>query len=597
MVGISSGKLIETYRSSTEVCEILNEILKIDEKFSENGWLEVQFIYRIKGSKPWPDFSCLMDFNFLFRSIEDINLQSKFKRKFDVAVLVMDEEFLDTKGRFDMILLKKVLRPYKNVHIPNIFVIFTSKYNMFELLTEIYGKKMDKSILQDMVLRIQEPEKDISLSYYSNLKEEWNMESWKFGLIDKIKKERKSNKRGRHIRTIENNIPFFSEINEDGKLKGLEGETLTAICKANDWTSYSRKINEKDNVAEMFFYNQTDINLNTYTNPKLDVTEVLDLYEIDGSCFMVPVNIQTSFFDNILIPFDAYTLAMMFISTLTTCLVWKLLSSQSRSKFPFSFIFINIFKCSIGMGFDHEDKISRKEKILLYSFLFSSILLVSLYQSILIAIMLTNVEMRSIQSFQELNQSNTKIYAFLSKSRIKFRDDLVMTKISSATQLESIYSLPSDYDPNLAYLVPCSYAEAFVGTSLNFKDGKKIFNILPEVLAKYSSSYLVNRNFPYIKQLKFAVEQLRESGIRNYWKSNLLVNSHFHSTDNEKSSMINLKRFWFPFVILAIGASLGCILFLCEQIIYYIKYKRGKKVQKFQFHSTKKIYRKWFNRK
>jgi hypothetical protein len=292
----------------------------------------------------------------------------------------------------------------------------------------------------------------------------------------------------------------------------------------------------------------------------------------------VPININTSFLENVSMPFDLASIIMMIISVLTTAVVWKILSKNSQSKFPFSFIFMNIFKCTIGLSFEKEDKMSRKEKILLYFFSFSSIILVSFYQSILIAIMLTETEMRSIQSVEELNNSNTRIFQFIKNNEIQFRDDLVLKIVTDISLVGSFLQIPSDFDPDLAYFVPCAYAESFVKSNLNYNNGKRIFNVLPEVIASYPEAIQINPQFPYKREIQFAMEQLRESGIRNYWKSGILKDSKVRSHISNDNDYLDFKRLWFPIVILGIGALTGLLIFIFEHIIMYIQYERSKRV-------------------
>lgn len=78
-------------------------------------------------------------------------------------------------------------------------------------------------------------------------------------------------------------------------------------------------------------------------------------------------------------------------------------------------------------------------------------ILVKLYQSWVISFMLSEQTMRSVQSVREL-ESNTKIFQYFEEAGVKFRDDLIMNKVSAANSSISL-KLPEKCNIELAYML------------------------------------------------------------------------------------------------------------------------------------------------
>jgi hypothetical protein len=232
-----------------------------------------------------------------------------------------------------------------------------------------------------------------------------------------------------------------------------------------------------------------------------------------------------------------------------------------------------IFKCSLGIGADGISNISWKERILIYSFVIGSLILNSLYQSVVISLMLTESSMRSVQSFEELNDSNTKIYSYydeataLRGSLPVMKPSLIMNYIDFRTSYQ--LSLPNEVDTKLAYLVTCRYADAFVHSTENYKQNQKIYDYL--IINSLYQAYPVHTRFIYMDKFEQLVSDITESGIRNHWiksmeyESEVLKRKKLPALEEERF-FVELRDMWFPLQVLTIGSVVAFIIFILEII-------------------------------
>lgn len=62
-----------------------------------------------------------------------------------------------------------------------------------------------------------------------------------------------------------------------------------------------------------------------------------------------------------------------------------------------------------------------------------AMVLMALHESFVISFMMTKLSYKSVQSFQQLNQSNTKIYQYFEEFernyQVIFKDELIMNKV------------------------------------------------------------------------------------------------------------------------------------------------------------------------
>jgi hypothetical protein len=377
------------------------------------------------------------------------------------------------------------------------------------------------------------------------------------------------------LKLLQYNSAPFSYI-ENGKLFGIEGNSLNEFCRKygldyeivnKNSTSYVPK-----EITKTFDELNVDMSFNTGLNLKVSADSI-HLFELDGLCFLVPKNIPVSEQEYFSYPFDLPTTVLLIISTIMTTLLWKAMSIYAKSDLKISFIIFEMFKVFIGIGCSGFEKMCRKEKLLIFCYVVVSMIIVSLYQSIMIAFMLTEPLLRSVRDFKELNESKTLIYQYFDDAmEVTFRDELVMNKIKIGQNFS--LHVPEKFNTKIVYLTACSYADSFVKAKRNFKGKRQFLEKMPKPLMIYAQKYSIASEFPLKRELKIYVDGLRESGIRNYWISELirvdldtqlrLKERNFNIDDR---SLLDLKNMTFPFLVLLGGCVIGTLSFFMEQLI------------------------------
>lgn len=146
-----------------------------------------------------------------------------------------------------------------------------------------------------------------------------------------------------------------------------------------------------------------------------------------------------------------------------------------------------------------------------------------------------------------------------------------------------IILVPANFDRDLAYVVKCSYADHFLTSSRNYDGTIRLFDLIPEKIISIQQSYTVSTFFPLLKEFERHVVSLKESGIRDFWKSKLVDDNtkdmKSKLDDEQKKMFIDFKSMIIPFGVLALGSVLGLFTFTFEHLIHQTSAWNKKKVK------------------
>ncbi|CAO1314265.1 unnamed protein product [Diamesa serratosioi] len=330
--------------------------------------------------------------------------------------------------------------------------------------------------------------------------------------------------------------PPFSKV-ENGKLLGTEGRLLDALCERYN-TSYII-VNNDSTILKLkdfgeFMYNiSMDLNLNYVL--RIDENKYFDniiLNKVLDRCLLVPRNIPLSTFDSFSCPFDDRISICLFCATCLVIVSWKAISFAVKTDFSIDFIAFSVFRYLMGNSATLENRMSYKEKFIVYGYVWASLVLLTLYESYVISFMMADQSYRSVTSLEELNSSNTKIYEYFMDG-IQFKDNLIVHKMFAKVD-NVILKMPDKFDVNMAYLVTSMYADAFIDSSKNYNnDGHRLFDKLQENVMSYVPTYVVKKSFPLRNELKHLMNVLRESGIEKHW-----IDEMFNKKQNNTDSVL-----------------------------------------------------------
>ncbi|KAL7036435.1 hypothetical protein ACKWTF_008807 [Chironomus riparius] len=314
--------------------------------------------------------------------------------------------------------------------------------------------------------------------------------------------------------------------------------------------------------------------------------ETVWLYEFDGVCLLVPRNIHVSNYDNFSSGMDRPTVFLAIISTFLVSLTWKLISLYSEQRLSTLQILYAVVRLAFFNSAYDLNRMSLKEKLLIFSFIFASFFMANLYESAILSFMMTDTTVRSARNLEELNSTDTIFHSFFDDYAAHLlkiptvKKDLILNHID----LSSSYSLelPSNVDINLIYMVTCRFAENFVMSAGNYRNDYRLYDVL--IMTKSYQFYTAKNGFMYIDEFSSLVTATLESGIRSYWtKETYRLSGDFSNVIknevNEERKFVEFRDMAIPAVVLLVGSIVALLEFVAEIIYHHgkiIKSKRSK---------------------
>lgn len=385
----------------------------------------------------------------------------------------------------------------------------------------------------------------------------------------------------------------------NNKITGADGNLIQEFSKklqipfkiANKNTSYptATVINNYMNVIG-------DINLYTKIWIRSGSIKTFWLNDIHGLCLLIPRNIPVSVYEIYAFPMDLPTVIAAIISTLSVIACWRAITNEMS----ITSIIVAVGEMILNVRASGIERLTFRENVLIYCFIFSSFIMVSFYESIFVSFMLAESSMRSARSIKELNESNTKFYSFYDDNiavhnRLPIiRKNLVLNYVHF-NDLNSL-NIPIDLDVNLVYMVSCDYAAAFLSSSRNYWDGQRLFEQI--IITQAYKTYNVNSAFFYINDFYDFVERFLESGIYKFWSeqdfdhtSQELKNGNAKSNDRET---IEFRDMGLPIFMLAIGCIVAFLVLLLEFVIHSLQdhcvnYLRNRNIQRNKIVAKRKL--------
>ncbi|CAG9803517.1 unnamed protein product [Chironomus riparius] len=520
---------------------------------------------------------------------------SKVEVRFEFSILLMDSSILnyDSFIRQNFILIfpdlstKFFVIMTRSLDIRKVFNVWNvlsrnGYYNVYIVLHSNTVFKMFRTYLEDDHFQMIETNDTKFLTV-----KEMSEDSWML-----------------HINIIYYNSYPMSYI-ENGDIIGSDGKLMHEFSKRVKipFRIINRNM-EKLLLNEIIQYLTTVADICLYANLNLKGDNVYNVWlnEMDGLCVLTPRNIPISSYDNLALPLDSMSLVMSFVSTVSVIVSWKLISIYTANGRSLQSIIVAILEIIFNTGASGIEQITKKEVILLYSFIFSSIILDSFYESLLLAFMLAEQTWRSAYDLTELNDSDTKFFKFYSKKAAEFgkvpsiREDLILNfvDIRSMTSL----MIPKSFDENLVYLVSCKYADSFIKSTRNFNENRRIFDIIR--ITKMFQGYPVRKGFPFQDEFKTLVRTWSESGINKFWQKQSLERSMKYNKhkSNNKDEYFDMQ---FPLILLFTGCTVAFLAFIYENITSRcnsISMKRGRKGEdRLNIQKPRKVkLTKWMNK-
>jgi len=369
----------------------------------------------------------------------------------------------------------------------------------------------------------------------------------------------------------------------NGSIIGADGNLIQEFSKKKQ-TTYKvmneHQANPSINKINKDMETMGDISLYTHADIYSANIQTIRLNQMRGSCLLTPRNIPVLAYGRFNFLMDIPTVIMVLLSTLSVVICWKLITNEMT----LTSILIATYEIMLNERASNIEGLTFRENILIYCFILSSFFLVSTFGSSLVSFEFSDSTWRSARNIEELNDSSTKFFSYLDESLVKhnnlprIRQDLIMNYIKFYNTIS--LDIPDEFDENLVYVVYCDYANYFMHSSRNYRNGRQLFDKL--ILTQSYKTYNVMSSYFYIEEFKATVQKFIESGIYDFWK-NVDLNKSFgsHRRDQQdKESDFEFKDLVVPLSLLGVGCLIAVIAFLIEYIAY-----RWFKIQPNQFNN------------
>jgi hypothetical protein len=210
---------------------------------------------------------------------------------------------------------------------------------------------------------------------------------------------------------------FKGDQNDENGLTGMAKFFIDTIAKHQNATvNYKRdslEINKEIRLAKALTTQQADLNLNTNLmmfGKDADKFKLVNTYETDGFCVMLPYSTRKSFFEIIIKPFDLWTWILIMTSVTLLIVVWHFLNMRSNVPNPDSpwLLLFAFYAFFVGQGVEFRRN-RLMQKVLIQLMIIMTFFLGNLYQSDLTSQM---AEARNGERITTVEEMLAKNYTF-----------------------------------------------------------------------------------------------------------------------------------------------------------------------------------------
>lgn len=331
-----------------------------------------------------------------------------------------------------------------------------------------------------------------------------------------------------------------------------------------------------------------DVLINTGVHASLEQFDVINTFDSDGFCALIPFPERKSIFGMFIKPFDSLTWIFIFITVITSSIVWHFLNKRSRFKLNSASYFMFSFIANLlGQGIPFREH-RVMQKVLLQLSIVLTFVLSNAYQSQIISLISAARYGDKISTVDDLMSRN---FSFLVDPVFKQMFDSSDGYTSLRENIIDIYGTLDEANfqklasENVVIILRCSVADhllndidselELIRKPINFY--YKLPQPLYTIFVKFWMTYLS----PFGKRFQEASLKVFESGIKQLWKSrpafeNLEAKKLREYYENEEY-LLNLKDLSGVFYILLGGLTIATFVFVLEILIDMIVNKFWRK--------------------
>ena len=310
--------------------------------------------------------------------------------------------------------------------------------------------------------------------------------------------------------------------------------------------------------------------LNEYT---LKIFKMINTFDVNGFCALVPYPQRTSFLGQMLTPYDFYTW-IMFIITIGICFfIWKMFNlmgnEREDSAFYFMYGIIAYFLLQ-SIPFRNNRIIQRS---LLQICIFMMFILGNAYQSLIISFISESRYGATLKTFDELMQSNYSLKVdplFYYMLNLTDDNSIKIGNVRTINSFVNIINFQQEYANNTAIVLRCDVADYIMYAGDHDTKAIDYFYLLSDHIYSYYESFSLSKFSPHHKKLQHLSTLIFESGIRQHWKEfekydDIRGKIETNKINNEEY-LINFDDLFGVFYLLGFG-------FICAILKSYEEFK------------------------
>ncbi|KAJ9599894.1 hypothetical protein L9F63_009841 [Diploptera punctata] len=375
-------------------------------------------------------------------------------------------------------------------------------------------------------------------------------------------------------------------------VRGEDGEILKTLAKLMNFSMIinipkgSNDINFRrpngNNLtgtekSEELVYNRSDVcfisKFMRYTyKGRIDYTYPHDK---QGFCVIVPKSHMIPQFLRIILPFKPILWAFTILMILTVSIFWYI--TKRMLIYRSSFVRVLLKVLSI---------LEKHGKLLFFFLMYSSMVLVTMYQSSLISSLVIPYYYKDINTLEDLDKQGLKLvmYPGMKESAVlntknPVRISLAKKIITKTNRLEDCLDiLVSNNDVACA----CNELQAKVTVKRRkyFRNGMPLLHVMKHCLTFYAETYEIRRNSPFLPRFNTLIKRIMESGLLYKWRKDELYNStleeqHWLKT-TDMATVLKLSHVQAAFYILIMGLSVSSLVFFKEIELFSVSHKCRK---------------------
>ncbi|CAO1353389.1 unnamed protein product [Diamesa hyperborea] len=367
---------------------------------------------------------------------------------------------------------------------------------------------------------------------------------------------------------------------------GVDVLFINAVAKKQrakfNYSFQLTRTDNKDNILEDYYEaivaRKFDISLNTIISFNMVTNiETVNTFDENGYCALIPKPPRTNFLQHLLTPFDAWTWIFLVMSIGISAVLWALFNCMSLGNENSAGYFIIGVTASF---FGHYMRFRRAriiQVIMLEIFIFTTFILGSAYQSLIISLMTASRNGTKYNSFNDIFNSTDLNFMVDSMFHSKFTTSDEYLKLSHRIKVSYQNLNTLDYEElalnHTALVMLCDIAEYLLYAKKYRKqfqaDALEHYYLLPDRMYSFFEKLVLSNDSPFTNEFQRYSTIFFESGIRQYWHSLKVSSMDDVRADIEtkriedEQYLLNMDDLYGVFVILVLGlATAGLVLLL-----------------------------------